>query len=361
MGNKVRVFRSTAEGSVLVFSLIILSLMLVTSLTVLSAAVLQQKAALSTGNSTRSFQVADSGIELVLYQIYKGGRLTVQEIANNISGATCSGGDITSVDGWTVNFFQGENGDVAITDCATDRMLVTRVKSRGKTSSTTRAVEVKVKPLEMLGWWKFDDGSGSTVLDSSGNGNILTWSGSSGYWSSGKFGQAGNFNGTDNFAARTSSITMPTNVFTLAAWVRIGSVSVDKYIMAVGRDIGGPAGGMALLFQGPMFGNRFNFEIGSGAGRVQSTTIPVANTWYHIEATADGTNTKIYVNGVLEGTSSQGSGSITDNPGVAIGAMLNGATPPIPGNYYFDGQIDDVRIYDSARTQEQVLRDMNGS
>ncbi|NTW75364.1 MAG: hypothetical protein HGB34_00445 [Candidatus Moranbacteria bacterium] len=135
------------KGSVLVFSLIILSLMLVTSLTLLSSATLDRKASLSTGNSTRSFQVADSGIEQVLYQIYRQDHDTVADLADAISDANgCENGIISSDAGWQVAFYEGENGDTRITDCDdTDwRNRVTKIKSQGGAGSTTRAVEVAV-------------------------------------------------------------------------------------------------------------------------------------------------------------------------------------------------------------------------
>lgn len=144
--------KSSQNGSVLVFSLVILSLMLVTSLTLLSSVSLDQKASLSTGNSTRSFQVADSGVEQVLYQIYKKSNATIGDLSNSITNTTCTDGFVVSSDGWTVAFYTGDNGDVRIDSCsATDwRTLVTKIKSQGTLSGTTRAVEVSVKSLNMM-------------------------------------------------------------------------------------------------------------------------------------------------------------------------------------------------------------------
>lgn len=136
----------------LVFSLVILSLMLVTSLTLLSSVSLDQKASLSTGNSTRSFQVADSGVEQVLYQIYKKSNTTIEDLSDSIPGTTCTDGFVVSSDGWTVAFYMGDNGETRIDSCseADWRTLVTKIKSQGTLNGTTRAVEVSVKsPLMM--------------------------------------------------------------------------------------------------------------------------------------------------------------------------------------------------------------------
>ncbi|MEI7750005.1 MAG: pilus assembly PilX N-terminal domain-containing protein [Candidatus Moraniibacteriota bacterium] len=143
--------RASRKGSVLVFSIIILSLMLVSALTVLSASVLQQKSALSTSGSTRSFQSADAGVEQVLYQVYKKSRTTIQEVSNNIVNASCSGGVIASTDGWKIGFYSGINGDVPITDCSTARSQITKIKSQGTASSLTRAMEAGIRPPSCIG------------------------------------------------------------------------------------------------------------------------------------------------------------------------------------------------------------------
>lgn len=148
------------KGSVLVFSLLILSIMLVTSLTILSSAVLDRKASLSTGSSTRSFQVADSGVEEVLYQVYKGSHATLEDVRSAIdnTNATCAGGVIEfPVAGGTakVTFYQDET-TVYAGPCsggtATDwRDKVVKIKSEGTAGSTTRAVEVAVAAAGGIG------------------------------------------------------------------------------------------------------------------------------------------------------------------------------------------------------------------
>lgn len=358
MERKAVTRRARTEGSVLVFSLIILSLMLVTSLTVLSAAVLQQKAALSTGNSTRSFQTADSGIELVLYQIYQGGRLTISDISSHIPNATCSGGIVTSTDGWAASFFQGVNGDVLITDCAASRTLITRVKSKGTTSGTTRAVEVKVKPLGMLGWWKFDDGSGTAAIDSSGNNNNGTLNGVS--WVTGKVGSGAlsfNFDYVDMGNPTTNSLDLGKNA-TLETWVKFNSLLPSGNLETfMSKDVGG--------------GNKWFFGLGNNYGTCtvqglvfhingpssvflcSSSWTPATGTWYHVAVSKSDGNYTFYVNGVAVGTSSTG----VSVPTVAADFIVGWSE----GNLGLSGSMDDVRVYDSARTAAQIKRDMNGS
>lgn len=141
---KITFSKFLPKGSVLVFSLIILSIMLVTSLMLLSSASMEQKSALSTGNSTRSFQVADAGIEQVLYQIYRKHLGSIGDLAGEL-GISCDDGTVTDEDaGWSVRFYDLD-GNV-MTDCADDgwRDRVAAIKSEGAAQGTIRAVEVVV-------------------------------------------------------------------------------------------------------------------------------------------------------------------------------------------------------------------------
>ena len=70
-----------------------------------------------------------------------------------------------------------------------------------------------------------------------------------------------------------------------------------------------------------------------------------ANTWYNIVGTYDGINLKVYLNGVLEGTTPVGS------PNAASGPLVIGAAS---GGNFFDGQMDDVRIYNGALTAAEI-------
>jgi Tfp pilus assembly protein PilX len=169
--------RSRVKGSVLVFSLIILSLMLVTSLALLSSSVSQEKSALATGDSTHSFQIADTGVEQVLYQLYQKNPATLQDIATNLGLPLCVNGAIANTTiGWTVRFLD-VNG-ARLTSCSAACSLVSSIRSEGTASGTTRAVAVDVTPQDgAVGWWKLDDGSGTTATDSSGKGKngLVHW------------------------------------------------------------------------------------------------------------------------------------------------------------------------------------------
>ncbi|MBL7932290.1 MAG: choice-of-anchor D domain-containing protein, partial [Bacteroidia bacterium] len=68
--------------------------------------------------------------------------------------------------------------------------------------------------------------------------------------------------------------------------------------------------------------------------------------WHHVAATWDGTTRKIYLDGTLMNSDNPGSNSVPNN-----GSMFIGMTCAWCGGEYFDGQIDEVRVWNYARTQ----------
>ena len=92
-----------------------------------------------------------------------------------------------------------------------------------------------------------------------------------------------------------------------------------------------------------------------------STTLPY-NTWHHIVAVGDGTlnnnNLKVYVNGELKvqgGSAPSGDHYGTANYTVNIGA---GAYDPLGSSRYYDGNLDEIRVWNSARTQDEIKANM---
>lgn len=79
------------------------------------------------------------------------------------------------------------------------------------------------------------------------------------------------------------------------------------------------------------------------------------NTWYHIAGTYDGTSIKYYVNGCLVSDKPHSGSLITNDWDGAIGNRSNWPNGP----EHFRGKIDEVRIWNVARTQEQINLNMN--
>ncbi|MFA9262148.1 MAG: hypothetical protein ACEQSB_02200 [Undibacterium sp.] len=164
------------KGSVLGFSVMLLSLFLFSGITVLSISVLERKASFTTQKSIIAFQGADSGAERVLKRIYIDNSPTIAVVAlrspmptdttlttlaSNLcsggsatcSGASCSGGTISATNApasspgyvFSVTFYEESGATIACGDNQW-RDKVIRVRAEGVYQRTSRVLEVGIRP-----------------------------------------------------------------------------------------------------------------------------------------------------------------------------------------------------------------------
>jgi hypothetical protein len=137
----------TKNASALVFALIILSIVLVSALSVSAITATERRSSGATDTSVESFQVADSGAEIVLNQIYKGSNATVSSLVSSL-GATCNSdgsisGSIDSGKNYTVNLYKND-GSVESCNSTDSINNIVNIKSTGSYSQTSRAINVAV-------------------------------------------------------------------------------------------------------------------------------------------------------------------------------------------------------------------------
>ena len=196
--------------------------------------------------------------------------------------------------------------------------------------------------------YSFNEGTGTTVADASGTGNVGTIGTAT--WSTlGKNGSALSFNGT------TARVTVPdsptlrlTGAMTLEAWVFPTAVtSIWRDVIFKGED-NYYLMATATNLSRPVAGGIFSGSYGEAFG---TSALP-ANTWTHLAATYDGATLRLYVNGVQVGSKAQtGTLATSSNP-----LNIGGDTFY---NQYFDGRIDDIRIYNRALAPTEIQTDMN--
>jgi len=208
-----------------------------------------------------------------------------------------------------------------------------------------------------VAYWKFDEGEGRTVYDYSGQGNhgtlVLNGSATSSAWVVGKYGGALSFDGVDDLvnAGNGTSLQLTTAV-SVEAWVKATANLGDVRIWNKGT-FGGNTG--YIISSRNDGTNRVKFTINGNTGKTAAMTGTLSlNTWYYIVGTYDGQNVKLYVGGILVGSDSYATQtSITDSGAVAcIGNNTSGSVG-------WSGLIDDVRIYNYARTPDQIRQDYN--
>ena len=86
-----------------------------------------------------------------------------------------------------------------------------------------------------------------------------------------------------------------------------------------------------------------------------ATTYVINNKWNHIVATFDGTNKRIYVNGILRATSANLTGTVTQN---TTGAAYIGVYGNF-GGYRFNGRISQTQLYNKALTASEIQQNFN--
>jgi len=212
----------------------------------------------------------------------------------------------------------------------------------------------------LVGWWKFDEGSGAVTADSSGYGNTGTLV-SSPVWAAGHVGPGAlTFNGSTNYVNVPNSSgsldNLQTTHMTVAAWIKATGTGGGNSGRIIEK--GGWFFAMQLSGSSPVV--RFTSQ--DSAGYRNSTPIAL-NTWVHVAATWDGagpgSGMHLYVNGVAadDATPVAGNGS---TPGADVGSASigNRASDHARG---FPGTIDDVRVYNRILSPAEIQALASGS
>ncbi len=213
-------------------------------------------------------------------------------------------------------------------------------------------------PTGLIAGYSFNAGSGTTAVDSSRNGITGTLVGAT-WTAAGRYGNALSFNGASAYVDLGNPAALQsTGSTTWAAWVFATGVPADDgQIIAKSND----SSGWQLKTSPDTGPHTFAIAIAaSSGGHVQrySTTVRALNTWYHVAGVYNATarTLDIYVNGVLDnglmgGTVLVPAAQVVPNINVNIGRRSNG--------YYFQGVIDDVRVYNRALTPAEISQITN--
>jgi hypothetical protein len=207
--------------------------------------------------------------------------------------------------------------------------------------------------------WKFDEGIGTTAYDTSGNSNpaVMAAGDSAPTWTTGKIGKAPYFDGiNDYFQVDDSPNLSLTGNLTVEAWVYYSTLpSIAGNYPIIGKIDAGNRNGYVLFHPR---GSTFNMQV-CNASTCSTGTAPAGtlslNTWYHVTAIYDGSSIQILINGGSTSTTNPANTNPTDGTGVLrIGYNLG-------NNYtkFSNNKIDQVKIYNYARTPAQVAWDYN--
>jgi len=196
-----------------------------------------------------------------------------------------------------------------------------------------------------VAYWKLDETSGGLSSDSSGNGITGTWENSPTFSatvpSNIPLTDPGclSFNGTNQYVTMGNPTVLPSGraARTICGWGKSNSTASGyRWIASYGTNSTGEA----------MFIGMNGTTLDAGA-YISDLTVPNFwdSNWHFIVLTYDGTTANLYADGVLKASSAETWNLVPAN--CYIGRQVNGAE-------YWNGLVDDVRIYNYALSASQV-------
>lgn len=210
------------------------------------------------------------------------------------------------------------------------------------------ALEIQALALDsMAGWWKLDESAGTVAYDNStfgNNGNLQSMSGTE--WTVGKVEGGLEFDGSSDYIEVSNSTSLQfTNAITIAAWIKGDSWGSASDVDVIARKGGStPVNYQLCINDGEV---SLHLDDTDGGGGYRSDTTLNTDEWYHVAATWDGSEVRIYVNGVLDNTPESHTSSLgSDTRSLYIGGRV--------GQDRFDGLLDDVRLYNRALCADEI-------
>ena len=207
-------------------------------------------------------------------------------------------------------------------------------------SATATVVVSAANSNGVVGEYAMDEGTGTLVADESGAGPRGTVTGAT--WTTGKFGQALSFAGSGEVAF--GDVDLPGS-FTVMGWLQTRSLftsACGSFVMKA-HDYG---------FE--ICGGRLYAAVGANGAWTARLSQPLTtadlNVWKHVALTYDGATLRMYVGGVLV-TSAAATHTTNDNP------LLFGHW--VPAGEYWDGLVDEVRLYSRSLTESEIQATMN--
>lgn len=277
-----------------------------------------------------------------------------------ITASAGANGTITPSGTITVN--QGESKSFTISpnlgyqisqvtvDGANQGAISTYTFTNIQANHTISAVFTKLP--DAMAYYKFDETSGTSVSDSSGNSKNGTATG--GYtWAAGRYKNAISLNGSSGYVVLPTGLMSSINDFTISAWVYLNANSTWNRIFDFGTLTAtymflSPNGGAGKI----RYAIKYN---GSAEQLIDGTAALPTGSWQHVAVTLSGTTGRLYVNGVQVGQNT----NMTLKP-----SSLGNTTQTWIGRSqyadpYFNGLIDEFKIYNRALSATEILAQYN--
>jgi hypothetical protein len=215
-------------------------------------------------------------------------------------------------------------------------------------ASASLGVENKDYLDDLVGYWPMEDnvtGSGETISDESNTSNDMLTANAMDCDDYGIFGRSCNFNGSDDYLYTSStSIEADNPEVTISAWINPSNIDpTGQHVIFWKED-----DDQRLI----ILNNELRFTIKDSIGTTSNLDTAAGiipeDEWTHIAGTYDGQTQKIYINGELIEQKEVGFELVQDGGTLRIGKD--------DGSRFFEGRIDEVRLYKKALGKIEIER-----
>ncbi len=213
-------------------------------------------------------------------------------------------------------------------------------------ASGSTVATATVQSLTPTGYWKFDDGSGTTAADSSGNGHPGTLVNSP-TWTTGELGGGIALNGTSQYVT-VPALNFSSNTVTITGWVKRNGTQSDYTGIVFYRNGSGTASGISMRSSGVLAyhwnDNSSTYSWASGL------TVP-DGVWTFVALVITPSNATMYMQPV--GAAMQSASNAVSN----AARLFSGLTyigEDSGGGRLFNGSLDDIRIYNTSLSAANI-------
>ncbi|MEJ2703143.1 MAG: LamG domain-containing protein, partial [Sedimentisphaerales bacterium] len=189
----------------------------------------------------------------------------------------------------------------------------------------------------LIAHWTFEDGGGTTVTDVTDNGYDGTISGDP-QWVDGEFAGGLRFDGVDDSAVYLFAQAEDWSAYTVTVWTKAESLAQANYKAVFASTVASGTGFQIDVDGGDPGNYRYHPDDGD------QVIGPVTLEWVHLAASCDGTDTSLYYDGTLAATIDRAHPQFSK---LAVGVNRN-------VTQWFNGILDDFRLYDEALTDEEI-------
>ena len=264
----------------------------------------------------------------------------------NVKRSATSGGPYTTVASGIVDPLTFTDSPAS----GTWYYVVSATTSSGESQNSSEAVAVT--SLQLHTQLSFDEASGATAADATGNGHTGTLIGGASRTAGRSTGNAVLLDGSSGYVSLPNDIVEDISDFSIAAWVFRNSAATKAWERIF--DFGTGTG--RYMFLTPASGNgQVEFAItlnGSRNQRLVTGAAPIPSSqWTHVAVTLSGSTLTLYLNGAQVG---QTTGANFTPWRLGPTAQNWIGRSQFPADPYFNGAIDDFRIYRGALPAAQV-------